>query len=115
MIITNKPWGSFEVLLDSDYCKVKRIIVKPNQQLSYQYHNHRNELWVIVKGESEVIIDDISYEYNVGDSVSILKNQKHRVKNIGTDNLVFIETQYGESFDEDDIIRLEDNYGRVYN
>ena len=112
-MIEVRPWGAYEVLLDSNNCKVKRIVVKPNEQLSYQYHNHRNEVWVIIEGKAEVIIDDIKYEYESGSTLTIFKLQKHRIKNIGDTDLIFIETQYGESFDEEDIVRLEDNYGRI--
>ena len=66
-----RPWGSFENLLDEDYCKVKRIIVKPGQRLSYQYHHERTEHWVVVQGEAIVTLDDEEYEYHIGDVVEI--------------------------------------------
>ena len=63
--VENRPWGSFENLLDTDYCKVKRIIVKPGQRLSYQYHYERNEVWTIVKGEANVTLDDKQYTFSI--------------------------------------------------
>ena len=110
-----RPWGSFENLLDEEYCKVKRIIVKPGQRLSYQYHHERTEHWVIVQGEAIVTLDDEEYEYHIGDVVEIPVGTKHRVQNNETEDLIFIETQTGTYFGEDDIVRIEDDYGRNKN
>ena len=113
-----RPWGSFENLLDEKYCKVKRIIVKPGQRLSYQYHHKRSEVWVVVQGEACATIENpngMSYKectYGVGDVIEIPKEAKHRVQNEGKEDLIFIETQVGTYFGEDDIVRLEDDYGR---
>ena len=107
-----RPWGSFEHLLDEEYCKVKRIIVKPGQRLSYQYHHERTEHWVVVQGEAIVILDDEEYEYHIGDVVEIPVTTKHRVENKFNKDLIFIETQTGYYFGEDDIVRIEDDYGR---
>ena len=107
-----RPWGSFEHLLDCDYCKVKRIIVKPGQRLSYQYHHERTEHWVIVQGEAIVTLDGDEYEYHIGDVVEIPVTTKHRVENKFNKDLIFIETQTGSYFGEDDIVRIEDDYGR---
>ena len=107
-----RPWGSFEHLLDTDYCKVKEIIVKPNQRLSYQYHHERTEHWVVVQGEATVTLDDEEYEYHKGDVVEIPVGTKHRVENKFDKDLIFIETQTGNYFGEDDIVRIEDDYGR---
>ena len=114
-----RPWGSFEILLDEEYCKVKRIIVKPGERLSYQYHHKRSEIWVVVQGEACATIDNpngTSYHevtYGVGDVIEIPKEAKHRVQNEGEEDLIFIETQVGTYFGEDDIVRLEDDYGRI--
>ena len=108
-----RPWGTYEILLDTDYCKVKRIIVNTGEQLSYQYHNHRNEVWVIVKGDAQITLNNNITNHYYGDIINIPKLTKHTVKNIGIEELIFIETQYGESFNESDIIRLNDKYGRV--
>jgi len=108
-----KPWGSYTNLLDEEYTKVKKIVVKPGEAPSYQYHFKRSEVWVIVKGRAQVKLDDEVQHYKVGDIIFIPKKSKHQVTNIGNDELVFIEVQLGSYFGEDDIVRLEDNYGRV--
>ena len=110
-----RPWGSFENLLDEDYCKVKRIIVKPGQRLSYQYHYKRDECWVIVQGAATVTLDDKIHTFIEGDVVQIEYGTKHRVENKSEQDLIFIETQTGTYFGEDDIVRLEDDYGRNKN
>ena len=107
-----RPWGSFENLLDEDYCKVKRIIVKPGQRLSYQYHYKRDECWVIVQGKATVTLDDKVFTYLEGQVVQIEYGTKHRVQNEEEEDLIFIETQTGTYFGEDDIVRIEDDYGR---
>ena len=107
-----RPWGSFEILLDTGYCKVKRIIVKPGQRLSYQYHHKRTEHWVIVQGDAIVTLDDKEHIFGEGMVVEIPAKTKHRVQNTFEKNLVFIEVQTGTYFGEDDIIRLKDDYGR---
>ncbi len=111
--IEQRPWGEFENLLDVDFCKVKRITIKPGQAPSYQYHYKRSEVYVIVKGKALIKLNDVEQEYNVGDTVIIPVLTKHKVTNIGNEDLIFIEVQHGEYFGEDDIVRLEDNYGRV--
>ena len=110
--IEHRPWGSFENLLDEDYCKVKRIIVKPGQRLSYQYHHKRSEAWVVVQGLAAVTLDDKDIIYKAGEIVDIEYGTKHRVQNEQEEDLIFIETQTGTYFGEDDIVRLEDDYGR---
>ena len=110
-----RPWGSFENLLDEDYCKVKRIIVKPGQRLSYQYHHKRDECWVIVQGEATLTLNDKEWTFVEKEVVNIPAETKHRVQNNGTEDLIFIETQTGTYFGEDDIVRIEDDYGRHKN
>ena len=107
-----RPWGSFENLLDTDYCKVKRIIVKPGQRLSYQFHYKRSEAWVVVQGEAVATLDDVATTYKVGEVIIVPVGTKHRVENRQDEDLKFIEVQTGTYFGEDDIVRLEDDYGR---
>lgn len=107
-----RPWGEYFVLDDSKTHKVKRIVVKPSQRLSYQFHYHRSEVWTIIIGEAIVTIDDIDKIYKAGDVVIIPKSAKHRIKNSGVEDLVFIEVQLGSYFGEDDIVRLDDDYQR---
>jgi len=108
-----KPWGSYTNLLEEDYTKVKKIVIKSGESPSYQYHFKRSEIWIIVKGIAEVKIDDNISTHVIGDIIIIPKEAKHQVKNIGETDLVFIEIQLGEYFGEDDIVRLDDKYGRV--
>ena len=108
-----KPWGLYTNLLEEEYTKVKKIVINPGESPSYQYHFKRNEVWIIVKGEAEVKIDDIVTQHKVGDIIKIQIEAAHQVSNIGKDELVFVEVQLGEYFGEDDIVRLEDKYGRV--
>lgn len=108
-----KPWGSYTNLLDEEYTKVKKIVIKSGESPSYQYHFKRSEIWVIVKGIAEVKIDDNISTHVIGDIITIPKEAKHQVKNIGETDLIFIEIQLGEYFGEDDIVRLDDKYGRV--
>jgi len=112
-MIESRPWGNFEILLDSLSTKVKRITVKPGGNLSYQYHHKRAEYWVIISGTATVVLEGETSEYTEGQGVYIPKQAKHRVGNFSDTDLVFIEVQVGEYFGEDDIVRLEDNYNRV--
>lgn len=108
----NRPWGSYEVLLNSPECKVKRITVNPGQRLSYQYHYKRQEQWTVVRGNLTILLDDEKVFRSVGESIKIPLGAKHRAWN-ETDELVqFIEVQTGTYFGEDDIIRIQDDYGR---
>ena len=110
--IEHRPWGSFENLLDTDYCKVKRIIVKSGERLSYQYHHERTEHWVIVQGKATVTLNHQVGVFGEGEVVRIPVGMKHRVENKFNKDLIFIETQTGSYFGEDDIVRLDDDYGR---
>jgi len=106
------PWGKWEVLLDETKYKVKRIIVQPGNRLSYQKHFKRAEHWMVVEGEAKVTLDGKEIFLKRGEPVDIPREAAHRVANFGKDPLVFIEIQHGDYFGEDDIIRLEDDYGR---
>lgn len=93
--------------------RLKKSLLILANLLSYQYHFKRNEVWIIVKGEAEVKIDGIVMQHKVGDIIKIPVEAAHQVRNIGKNELVFVEVQLGDYFGEDDIVRLEDNYGRV--
>jgi mannose-6-phosphate isomerase-like protein (cupin superfamily) len=110
MSIVERPWGKFEILHESDSYKVKKIWVNPNQSFSLQYHKNRYEDWIIVQGSG--IINDGWKTRNciVGDRFHIPPENIHRATG-GSDGLVFIEIQRGIC-DENDIVRIEDNYGR---
>jgi mannose-6-phosphate isomerase len=108
-----RPWGNFEVLYDGEDCKVKRITVNPEQRLSYQFHNKRTEQWTIISGQGMVTIDDKKNTAKAGTVIWIPQEAKHRIKNTSKEeDLVFIETQLGTYFGEDDITRIEDDYER---
>jgi mannose-6-phosphate isomerase len=111
---SRRPWGYFEVLSDEKDHKVKRITVYPGKRLSYQTHKKRSEHWFVVKGVGIVTIDKNDAEVSAGRSVNINRSSAHRIKNIGRDELVIIEVQTGDYFGEDDIERLEDDYGRAH-
>jgi mannose-6-phosphate isomerase len=108
-----RPWGRFEVLSDEDSHKVKRLTVDPGQRLSYQRHRDRSEHWFIVSGRGEVTIDGETHLVAPGDAVDVPAGAAHRIANSGRESLVFVEVQHGTSFAEDDIERLEDDYGRI--
>jgi mannose-6-phosphate isomerase-like protein (cupin superfamily) len=108
-----RPWGNFENLLDNNICKVKRITIYPEQSPSYQYHNKREEFWVIVSGVGRLILDEVSYMIKTGDMIHIPLMAKHQIINTSKEELVFIEVQMGEYMGEDDIVRLSDRYGRL--
>ena len=108
-----RPWGSYEVLQESAVHKVKSIRVHPGKRISYQRHKKRAEHWFIVSGEAEVTIDGVVKRIEPGDSIDIGIDAAHRIANIGNEQLIFIEVQTGTYFGEDDIIRLEDDFGRA--
>ena len=108
-----RPWGNFTVLDDvCDDHKVKRIVVAPGKRLSYQTHQKRAEHWFMVSGVATVTLDGREFELAPGESVDIAVGQAHRCENRGTSDVVFIEVQTGTYFGEDDIVRLDDDFGR---
>ena len=109
-----RPWGNYTVLDDGapDH-KVKRIVVHPGKRLSYQRHAKRAEHWFILSGTATVTLDGVVTELHPGDSIDIPQEGAHRMANDGDADVVFIEVQHGTYFGEDDIVRLEDDYGRV--
>ena len=108
-----RPWGKYEVLADKKDFKGKVITVDPGQQLSYQSHQKRSEHWVVISGTAEVVLDDKVNKLGAGDYIFIPQGGKHRMRNPGTEPLVFVEVQTGSYFGEDDIERYEDDYNRV--
>ena len=110
-----RPWGYFINIDGNDYSKnkIKRIIVYPGRKLSLQSHLKRSEHWVIVEGDAEVTLDNKLIIMGKDEYIYIPVTCKHRIENIGDTNLEFVETQIGEYLGEDDIIRYEDDYGRV--
>jgi mannose-6-phosphate isomerase len=109
-----RPWGSYTVLDDGapDH-KVKRIVVLPGKRLSYQRHAHRAEHWFMVAGTAKVTLDGEERQLGPGQAVDVGQGTAHRIENVGPEPLVFIEVQRGDYFGEDDIVRLEDDFGRT--
>lgn len=110
--IGERPWGTYEVLVDSKNCKVKRITVKSGGRLSLQYHHHRKENWTVVSGEAHVVLGNKQFDLTVGESITIEPLEIHRVGNLLEEDLIFIEVQTGSYFGEDDIVRIQDDYKR---
>jgi mannose-6-phosphate isomerase len=108
-----RPWGSYTILDESAVHKTKRIEVNPNQRLSYQSHQKRDELWMIIEGEAVVTLNDKEIMLNYGQKVEIKAGEKHRVENRSDKIMKFIEIQTGTYFGEDDIIRYQDDYSRT--
>jgi mannose-6-phosphate isomerase-like protein (cupin superfamily) len=108
-----RPWGYYVVLADEKDHKVKRIVVYPGKRLSLQRHTRRSEHWHVVKGEAVVTRNEESIPLAEGASIDIPARAAHRIENPGSGNLVVIEIQRGTYFGEDDIERIEDDFGRV--
>ena len=110
--IVNKPWGSFEIIDEGEKYTVKKIIVHPGGKLSLQSHEHRSEHWLIASGVAEIIIGEKIYNLKENDNIFIPRGSKHRLANLGSDNLIVIEMWFGDKLDENDIMRYEDIYNR---
>ena len=111
-IKTEKPWGYYEVLLETEFSKVKVLSIDQNQMLSMQLHEYRSETWYVTQGIATVTKGETTFELYPGESVVINQKERHRVQNFGKEVLEIIEIQTGTYFGEDDIVRFEDKYGR---
>lgn len=115
MLYDSRPWGEYTILYQSSDCQIKRLTILPGEQTSLQSHKKRNEHWVVLSGPVRVTTNGIDWKtLYVNDYIYVPIGEKHRIWN---DNLRthvhIIEVQTGESFEEEDIIRYEDSYGRV--
>ncbi|MGI8578435.1 MAG: phosphomannose isomerase type II C-terminal cupin domain [Nocardioidaceae bacterium] len=108
-----RPWGSFEVVDEGAGFCVKRICVLPGQRLSYQRHACRTEHWYVVAGAGVATLDGVEHGLKLRSVLDIPVGTAHRVANSADDDLVFIEVQSGTYLGEDDIERLDDDYGRM--
>ena len=108
-----RPWGTYTVLEEGPRFKIKRIEVKPGASLSLQMHHHRSEHWIVVGGMAKVVNGEREIFVGTNESTYIPAGHKHRLENPGVLDLVIIEVQSGEYLGEDDIIRFQDDYGRV--
>jgi mannose-6-phosphate isomerase len=112
--VTVRPWGSYEVIAEgASHSKVKYLTVLPGRRLSYQSHEHRSEHWVVVQGIADATVDGVVRRLGPGESIDVPLGAKHRCANPGDDELVFVEVQLGDYFGDDDIVRYEDDYGRI--
>ena len=108
----NRPWGWYETLQQDVGYKVKRLYLEPEQKISLQYHTLRNEHWIIVNGNGQLELDEETKEVRSGDYIFISSGSKHRIT-AGINGITIIEIQSGSICEEDDIVRLEDCYGRI--
>ena len=108
-----RPCGTFTVLDEGEDFKVKRIEVLPGKRLSYQKHSQRAEHWVVVQGTAKVTLDGRDITIETGQAIDIAIGAAHRVENPGAVPLLFIEVQRGNYLGEDDIVRLQDDFGRA--
>ena len=112
-ISESRPWGSFTILDEGIGYKVKRISVNSGHKLSLQYHHHRSEHWTIVQGEATVTVGEVIKKLKIDETVYIPIEEKHALANEGEELMQLIEVQVGDYLEEDDIVRLEDRYGRI--
>lgn len=108
-----RPWGGYEVLADAGDHKVKRLTVDPGQRLSYQRHRQRSEHWFVVGGTGVVTLEGDDHPVGPGVANDVGRGVAHRIRNTRAVPLVFIEVQHGDYFGEDDIERIDDDYGRA--
>ncbi len=107
-----RPWGYYEVLLDEEHYKVKRIVVYPGKRLSLQRHSQRSEHWYVVSGAGLARCGDDEMTVGSGSAVDIPREYLHRIQCTSEEPLVFVEVQQGSYCGEDDIERFEDDFGR---
>ncbi len=109
-ITTKRPWGSFTRFTNNEPSTVKLLHVNKGEQLSLQYHEKREEFWKVIEGSPKIVVGEETFVAQVGDEFNVAIKVKHRIS-APNDNVVILEISRGE-FDEDDIVRLEDVYGR---
>jgi mannose-6-phosphate isomerase-like protein (cupin superfamily) len=108
-----KPWGSFSTLEEGSGYKIKRLVVQPGQRLSMQKHQRRAEHWVVVSGTATIVRGDRCFTLRTRECAVIPGRAWHRIENHGKQPVVVIEVQHGSYLGEDDIIRKQDDYGRI--
>lgn len=111
-VTTHRPWGSYTILEIAERYKIKRIVVKPGAKLSLQLHHHRSEHWVVVEGTARVTVGDKVFNVHPNESTYVPISSMHRLENPGKVPLHLIEVQIGDYIEEDDIVRVDDEYGR---
>lgn len=111
-LTTYRPWGTYTLLEEGPFYKMKRITVLPGKKLSYQLHHHRSEHWIVVRGTARVTVEGTEAFVRSGESTFVKSGKRHRLENPGKITLEVIEVQLGEYLEEDDIVRFEDDFGR---
>ena len=111
-LIVKKPWGQFDQFTRNEITTVKILSINPNTSLSLQYHNHRAEFWKILSGHPVLTVGAKKINANPGDEFMIAKKELHRIE-AQNDSAQVLEISYDDNFDENDIIRIEDKYGRA--
>jgi mannose-1-phosphate guanylyltransferase/mannose-6-phosphate isomerase len=111
--VVYRPWGSFEDIKVGPHYQVKHLVIKPGAKISLQYHNQRAEHWVVVRGRARITRGDATFELDPDQSTYIPLGETHRLENPSDEPLEVIEVQTGDYLGEDDIVRLEDTYGRT--
>lgn len=108
-----RPWGWYESIDQGPRFQVKRLMVAPGASMSLQYHRHRAEHWVVVSGVAEVTCDGRVFRLEENQSTYVARSSPHRLSNPGSEPVEIIEVQSGDYLGEDDIVRLQDDYGRI--
>lgn len=109
-----RPWGFYKTTVFNNFYQAKVISIRPHEKISLQMHHHREEHWVVVHGRGKVQIDDSFVYIQTGSNVFLPKGCRHRLTNLDdVENLIISEIQIGDYLGEDDIVRIEDDYGRV--
>jgi mannose-6-phosphate isomerase len=108
-----KPWGSFCTLEEGPGYKIKRLMVEPGHRLSLQKHRRRAEHWVVVSGTATIVCDERRFELRERQCAVIPRQAWHRIENRGRRTVVIIEVQHGTYLGEDDVVRRQDDYGRI--
>ena len=108
-----KPWGSFEIIAGGDAYQVKRLTIRPGQSISLQRHEYRSEVWQVVHGQGEVQVGELFMLVDLSSGpINICVMRLHRIRNVGSVDLIVIEIQQGLVIVEEDVIRYADDYGR---
>tara|TARA_B100001540_G_scaffold276958_1_gene264162 strand:- start:14 stop:793 length:780 start_codon:yes stop_codon:yes gene_type:complete len=111
--IENRPWGNFHIIAKGNGYQIKEMNINPKNKQSLQKHKHRSEYWQVIEGQGRVFLEDSEIKLRTGDNIYIPKESLHRLENTGNQNLKIVEIQIGEIISEEDIIRIEDDYGRA--
>ena len=109
-----RPWGSYEIMTSGPGFQTKRLTVTAEKRLSLQWHRHRDETWVVARGTARVTVGEEQHTLGRGESIFVARNVHHRIENISSvEPLEIIEIQTGDYLGEDDIVRVEDDFGRA--